>query len=361
MVLVGAGLVYKGSSFSAQQTNNPIKIGALLSQTGVAAAFGEEAHKSIQLAVDDINKNGGIDGRKVELYIEDDHTDPKEAVSGFQKLVSVDRVDAIVGGMFDFATQPLLPIADSSQTTLISPTNFYIPGDFKLTPYSFVMLPSFSSVIRELEGHIAKSNTQKLAVVHFKSVFGQEIVTTLSGVMQELGRPPVIDESYPQIGGNDFRTLILKLKQQNVDTVFLDMVVEDPLTFLRQARDLDFHPAVVGYNGLTDSFTDAGADKALIENATILDWEFSTPNFIEEYQAAYGAVPTKSADKSYAAVYILVQAVARSKDRAEVGQYVATHTFDTPLGKVQFNENHAVDSTPVKIETVKNGVLVPLK
>ncbi len=362
VVVIAAGGFFLYGDFTPQfALGNPIKIGALISQTGFAASFGEVAKHSMQLAVDEINKNGGIDGRMVELYVEDDATDPKQAVSGFQKLTSVDHVDGVIGGLFDFVAQPLFPLAQSSQAPLVTPTQPYIPGGFDLTDYSFTMLPEFGSIIRELKGYVQTHDTQKLAVVHFSSVFGKKIAATLNDVSQELGKGAIVDEQYTAIGQNDFRTTVLKLKTAGVDTVFLDMVDVDPVTFLTRCRELNYHPTIISYASLPDSFAAPDKDKSLMEGIVILDWEFSDPQFSKNYKARYGQEPTKSADKSYAAVYVLAEAIAKSQSRADVAGYLAAHSFDTPVGKVEFNSKHAVDSTPVRIVQIKNGTLVPLQ
>jgi branched-chain amino acid transport system substrate-binding protein len=311
----------------------------------------------VNLAVDEINNNGGVNGRMIKLYIEDDRTDPKQAVSAFRKLVDVDRVDGVIGGMFDFAVQPVFPIAESTQTPIISPTNFRIEGGFELNDYSYVMYPDFSKVIRELKGYLAKTGSQKLAVIHFNSVFGKEIAKTLGSVMAEMGKGPIIDESYNQIGGNDFKTTILKLKGRGVDTVFLDMVDVDPVNFLSRSRELGFSPNVISYEAIRDSFASVDADRSLLEGVVILNWEYGPEDFVKKYQERYEIDPVKSADKSYAAIYVLVQAIANTSSHDAVSPFIATNEFATPYGIISFNRDHAVETTPVRIDIIKDGQL----
>ncbi|MBI4087006.1 ABC transporter substrate-binding protein [Candidatus Kaiserbacteria bacterium] len=360
LVALGAWFAYNKKEPAAPTADTPIKIGAVLSLTGIAADFGEAAKKSMEIAVDEINRNGGISGRTVTLVIEDDRTDPKAAISAFKKLTDVDKVDAVVGGIFDFATIPLLPLADSAKVAFLAPTEMRIEGGLIPSEHSFVMMPDFSKVIRELKTYLAQNETKKLAVVHFKSVFGTQIATTLSEVMGELGRGPIVDESYNAIGANDFRTTVAKLKQQEVDTVFLDMVDIDPVTFLSRARELDYHPQVISYYGFTDSFAAQDRDKSLLEGAVILDWESSSPRFSELYEKRYDTPAVHSAEKSYMGIYVVANAVAATEKREEVAAYLASHSFETPSGTVTFNADHAVDSTTVKINVVKDGKLVPL-
>lgn len=349
---VGGGVI--------NQNSEKIKIGAVISLTGFAAPWGEYSRNGINLAVDEINRNGGIDGRKVEVIIEDDHTEGKDAVLAYNKLLSVDRVDAVIGGTFDFTAQPLLPLAESNKIALISPSNFRIPGSFELNDHSFVMLTNFSKVIRKLEAYVKKENVKKLAVIHFQSGFGNEIAKTLDLVMKEAGQEGIVNEEYAQIGNNDFKTAIAKLKAKNVDTVFLDMVDNDPVNFLTQAKQLNFRPRVIGYSGITDSFTRM-EDKTLLEGVVILNWEISSEKFREIYFNKYASEPAKSADKSYAAVYVLVNAIAKTSSRDEVAKYIKDNTFKILGNDIKFTDDHTVENIDVEIGVIKDGQFVKVE
>ena len=348
------------NSKSKVADNNPITIGAVLSLTGDAAPGGEYAKKGIDLAVKEINDKGGMHGRPVIVLIEDDHTDPKQTVSAYAKLKDVNKVEGVVGGVFDFVAQPMLPLALSNKLAFISPATFRIEGGLDLNEQSFVIMPDFKVVIRNLKEYLSKNNTEKLAVVHFKSTFGNEIAKTVDRVQKELGKSGIVDESYNQIGNNDFRTTIAKLKSQGVDTVFLDMVAGDPVNFLSRAKEMNFHPTFISYNGIIDSFAQE-TDKSLLENVIVLNWEVSSPAFIERYSTVYGAEPAKSAVKYYDSIYVMANAIAKSNDTAHVAQYIADNKFVTPNSTVSFTKDHTVENTPVKIQVIKNGKLVDWK
>ena len=352
VALVAIGI----STANNKGSNETIKIGATVSLTGFAAPWGEYAKNGLQLAVKNINEKGGIKGKKVELIIEDDHTDGKDAVTAYNKLVSLDKVQGVIGGVFDFTAQPLIPLAQSNKLTLIS-KNFRIAGGFDLNDQSFVMLPDFSKVIRELKGYIQKENIKNLAVVHFQSTFGNEIAKTLDAVMKENGQKGIVNEEYAKIGDNNFRTTIAKLKSQGVEAVFLDMVGNDPVNFLVQSKQLGFKPKFISYNGVTDSFAEE-TDKSLLEGIVILNWEISSSEFTKLYKAEYNLEPTKSADKYFDAVYVLANAIANSSDQTQVASYISKNSFTTPNGTLKFTSDHAVETVPVEIQVIKSGVAV---
>jgi len=358
IIIVIGVFISRSSNNTSQSNNNPIKIGAVLSLTGFAAPWGEYAKDGIDLAVKNINASGGINGRQVQVTFEDDATDGKQAVSAFNKLISIDHVQGVIGGVFDFTAQPLIPLALNNKITFISPSNFRIAGGFDLNDQSFVMLTDFNKTIQKLEPYLASSSIKKLAVVHYQSTFGSEISKTLNSVMTDLGRGGAIDAPYPSLGITDWKTTIIKLKSEGVDAVFLDMVGNDPLTFLRQAKQLGFAPQVISYNGIRDAFTNP-SDQSLLSNVTILNWEVTTPAFADMYKQAYGTEATKSADKYFEAVYVLAQSIANSYDTAGVAGYIASTTFTTPNGVVSFTPDHAVKDTNVEIQVMRGGVAVP--
>jgi branched-chain amino acid transport system substrate-binding protein len=358
IVLVIVGLSRK--SAPAVTTKEPIKIGAVISLTGFAAPWGEYSKNGIDLAVKNINEKGGINGRTVEVVFEDDHTDAKDAVTAYSKLVNIDHVDGVIGSIFDFTSQPLLPLAETNKTALLVPEVFRIPGAFEPNEQSFVMYPEFSKTLHALKDYLATDKVKKLAVVHFQSGYGKEIAKLLDALQKENGKSGIIDEEYAKIGGNDFRTTIAKLKSQNVDTVFLDMVGDDPLNFLVQAKQLGFKPTIISYNGLTDAFTNE-KDKSLLEGVVIINWEITSPAFEEMYKAAYTVEPTKAADKSFDAVYVLANAIANTTDKTQVANYIAKNKFTTPNSAIIFTADHAVENIPVVINVIKNGVQVPFK
>jgi hypothetical protein len=153
IVLMVVGVVVWNVQKSSQTGTAyaPIKIGAIISETGVAASFGEMAHKGIELAAKEINANGGMGGRMVEIIYEDDRTDPKAAAGAYQKLTGIDNVDGIIGSNFDFVSQPIFALAKTGDTVVISPSNPRIAGSFDTNSHAFVMMTDFDNVMRRIQ------------------------------------------------------------------------------------------------------------------------------------------------------------------------------------------------------------------
>ncbi len=356
ILIVGVSLL--GKKAPNPTSGEPVKIGAVLSFTSFAAPWGESAKKGIDLAVKMINKDGGIDGRPVEVIYEDDQTDGKTAVTAYNKLVKVDKVSGIIGSVFDFNTQPLLPLAESDKIALITPSNFRIDGGFELGEHSFTMLINFDDMIRSYTEFLGQDKIKKLAVVHYTSTWGVEITKTIAEIMASYGKAKPIEEVYTQLGGNDFRTTILKLKAADVDTVFLDTLDEDTVNFLKRSKELGFKPTFITYTGALEVFNNQ-QDKSLIEGVSLVNWEISSPEFNKLYKDAYGVLPDKSADKAFDALYVMAHAIAASPDASAVATYIANNSFKTPNTTVRFISDHTVASTSIEIQTVVGGKLAP--
>lgn len=368
MVLIVVGISSNNGGPSGPgvtSTTEPIRIGANISLTGVASDFGQMSKKAMDLAVEEINAKGGVDGRKVELYVEDDQTDPKTAVSAYRKLVDVNKAQAVIGGLFDFTAQPLLPLAEKDKVTFISPINFVIDNVFEMNSHTFVMYPRFDQVVSELDSVIASKNIHKLGMIRFDSGFSQSIQDTLKGIMAKQGGQFTV-ETYKAIGSSDFRTNIVKLsdkslKDNKIEAVFLDMLDFDIAKYLGDAKNLGFNKQIIAYTTLRDALKNEKVNKADLEGAIMLDWEIPSADFIKAFEVRYGEVPRRGANKSYDAVYVLAEAIAHSNNSDEVTKYMETHMFKTKGGQFVFGSNHATAKTAVKVFEVKGGELVEIK
>lgn len=364
LIAVALGLVLifnvgnkQGGTLS--KSAKPIKIGAMISLTGVAADFGNMSKKAMDLAVEEINKNGGIDGRPVELYIEDDQTTPQGSVSAYQKLVGIQNADAVIGGIFDFTAQPIFALAQKDKKVFISPVNFQIDGSFEMNDYSFVLYPKFNQVISQLDSVIADNKINNLAMIRYKSGFGESIEHTLANIMKDKGTFNV--ESYAAIGSSDFRTNILKLVDKKPTAVFLDMLDFDIVKYLEVAENLNFKPQLIAYTTMRDVFNNQKVDKSKIEDAIMIDWEVPSDEFVKRFEKKYGEKPRRGANKSYDAIYILAESIAKSKNAEEIPKYIESNIFKTVNGDTSFSAKHSAKDTPINIYKIKGGEMVMVK
>jgi len=222
-----------------------IKIGVTLPLTGYAASYGEDARRGVELAVDQTNAAGGIKGQKIQLVIEDDAGAGKVGVAATQKLVSIDKVPVIIGGMMSSVALPASQIARSNKIVYLSTTSSHpdltSPGGFIYRLASSTAAQSSTAV--EFSVHVLKAKT---AVGLFAaSESGLVASKTIETGFEKQGGKWFASEKF-QTGATDFRTQLAKLKAHNADILFISATHKEAAQIFRQMVELNFKPKVMG-------------------------------------------------------------------------------------------------------------------
>ena len=362
VLIIGAYVVVGKNNNSVGVEKETIKIATILSETGFAAAFGENAKLGALLATEEINNNGGIKGRKIELISEDDQTDPKTAVGLYKKVTSVDGVDAVIGSTFDFIVNPLFEEAKKGNAVVVTPTSPRIAGAIDTNKNSFTMLSDFSEIVHTLDGYLTKTPYQKMAVIHYTSAFGTEITKTINAIGEKNGREAVIEETYNEFGIGDWTPYILKMKKDGVDLVFADMLGTDYLKFATQAKQLGLNAQLVTHMDVREGLKDTSSDLSVLENTVVLNWDVlgNDAVFNAKFTEKYGREADHFAAQAYVAVYVLGNAIGKAETKEDIPKVLESETFATPLGSFSFTKDHTGE-TNVAIQVIRDGKLVSLQ
>lgn len=227
-----------------------VKVGVIAPLTGELATYGERQKNAFVLASEEINKAGGIDGKKLTLVIEDSKTTPAGAVSAAQKLINVDRVPVIIGETASSLTLAISPIAEKAKIVLLTPIssndNISEAGDyiFRLAPYDSLQSVIVAKWFKDLGYNTA-------AVLYINNDYGKGLNDSFVREFQKQGGKVVISEA---IGSakRDFRTQLAKIKNAAPDAIFSPLYPEEAGVMLRQKKQLGIDIPVVG----TDPFHD---------------------------------------------------------------------------------------------------------
>lgn len=188
-----------------------VKIGVIHSATGTLAPFGEPVGQGLQLALEEINAAGGVKGKKVELVIEDDGSDPQRAVKAFEKLASTDKVVAIIGPTSADATRATAPLAQRFGIVQVTPTAH--EADLADLPNTFVMFPTVEQVSERVAKTIAgKFKAKKVAIINPANKWGEQSTAAMRRSLTEAGAQVVAAETF-QEGSEDFNTTLAKIKR----------------------------------------------------------------------------------------------------------------------------------------------------
>lgn len=372
LVLIVGGLVVYGSKGGDDKevaSKEPIKIGVLAPLTGDGAVYGEPARNLYQMVVDDINAAGGINGQTLTLVVEDGKCNGKDATSAVQKLIEVDKVQVIVGGICSGETIPSVAIAEAKKVVMFSP-GASSPDLTGISPYFFRNYPSDAAQGRVLaEVAFNQKKWKTVAFLQEQTEYAVGIYKSFSSTFEALGGKVIKEETAS--GSTDFRSQLTKLKAAKADALFVD--TQTPAMSARvfkQMQDLKWKPAIL-LNDVTGGDPATVAEyKDLLEGALtaqVLSDE-SNPKLQKmatDYVAKYGAeVPYKSsyAPTEYDALYIIRDAIlAVGYDGEKIAQWSRTiKDWDGASGKV------TIESTGDRIgghtaEVIKDGKAEVLK
>lgn len=343
LIVVVAIVVWKGR----QATNiEDITIGALLPLTGDAAVYGKSLRTGAALAVEEINSESGINGKRLDVVYEDTQADPKTAVSAFRKLLTVDRPALVIGDMFSHTTLAVAPVAQDAGVVLLSPTASAqaIP---KVGDCIFTIYPSDS-----YDGKFLAENMPTIlpGATNIALVYAQaEAMVTCKDAFVAALKPPshvVLQEAIPP-ETRDIRPLLLNVSRAAPDAVLVAAFLPETALCVRMAREQGLDIPFAGVSTCYDPklFQLAGpAVDGLVFSAPYFDPEQNSPrvaNFVSAYQHAYGNPPDVWAAYGYDSVHIAAVALA-SNTKPLQDALLAMAPFEGVTGRTAFNNDGSV-------------------
>ena len=349
----------------SKESGDTIKVGANFELTGNVANYGNATIEGLQLAIDEANEAGGINGKKIELVSVDDKSEAAESINAATKLISDDDVKVIVGpattGLVLAETQtatdakvPIIaPCATSPEATV---------ENGKVKPYVFR-----SCFIDPQQGEVmatfaAKDLKAKTAVIYVdnSSDYSKNLAKVFKENFEAAGGKVVMEEAFLQ-KDQDFKATLTKLKTANADVMFVPAYYEEVGKIVKQAREMGINSAILGTDGWDDTkvVDIAGADAL---NNTFFSTHYSEKDaevqgFIEAYKKKYNRAPNVFAALGYDAGKMLVDALKRagSGDTEKIREALeATKDLKVGTGTISMDKNHNPIKTAVILE-MKNG------
>ncbi len=290
-----------------------IRVGQISALSGFGSDVGQEERNGALLAVEYVNKNGGVGGRKIEMISEDVSIDKlKVTSSAIQKLVNVDKVLAIVGPQWDDSASIAVPLSQDLKIPIISPNSSPQVEEKISSPYFFGTFYSDEVGIKTILKFAKDKGYKRIAIVEPANFGFWKYTSDLMKKHAEDYGVKIVGEEYGNdLGNTDYKTLIAKAKQSNPDAVFGSYADLECL-FIQQAKNQ-------GLNAPLLSNESAGTPKALANCAPTLEGflYFSTPGqdskyteFEKAYTARFGSKPlSPSAVTSYDAMLVTAEAM----------------------------------------------------
>jgi branched-chain amino acid transport system substrate-binding protein len=337
-------------------SSNEIVVGEVGSMTGSEATFGISTHHGIELATKEINAAGGVKGKTFKILSMDNQGKPDESATAVTKLITQDKVFAVLGEVASSRSLAMAPIAQQYQVPMVSPssTNPKVTqvGDYIfrvcfIDPFQGTVMARFSLDTLKLK---------KVAILRdVKNDYSVGLADFFSDTFQKGGGEVVIDQSY-SAGDIDFKSQLTAIRSKNPQAIFVPGYYTEVGLIARQARELGVKVPLMGGDGWdSPKLTEIGGkavDGSYFSNHySSEDKSPHIQSFIAAYKAAYGEIPDGLAAMGYDAMKVFADAVSRSTllSREAVKNALSqTKDYQGVTGKISIDgERNAIKSAVV--------------
>ena len=306
-------------SGSSDSKSDVFKIGGIGPMTGDAAAYGEAVDNGAKLAVEEINKNGGINGKQVEFKTEDDQADAEKAVNAYNTLKDW-GMQILMGTVTSGSCTAVASETDSDHMFQITPSGTAVES---VQDHDNVFRLCFSDPEQGTKSaeYIAKNKlATKIAVIYNSSdVYSNGIYTNFAAEAKKEGLDVVAAEAFTADNKTDFSVQIQKAKDAGAELVFLPIYYQEASLILAQANKVGFTPKWFGCDGMDGILDLDGFDASLAEDLMFLTpftanaTDEATQKFVADYKEAFGDTPIQFAADAYDCVYV-IKAAAEKED-----------------------------------------------
>ena len=354
------------SACSAAQPGEPteILIGEYGSLTGTTATFGISTRNGIDMAVDEVNKAGGLLGKQVRVIVEDDQGKPEEAQTVVTKLITSDRVVALLGEVASSRSLAAAPVAQQSGIPMISPssTNPKVTevGDYIfrvcfIDPFQGLVMAKFAANTLKIKNAAVLRDIKNDYSVGLANVFVENF--------KMMGGTIVSDESYSE-GDTDFSAQLTSLKSRNPEAIFVPGYYTEVGLIARQAKKLGLNVPLLGGDGWdSPKLVEIGGvdinGSYFSNHYSVEDPSPAIQKFVADYKARFNEVPDALAGLAYDSAMVLFDAMRRANttEPAKVRDAIAqTKGFAGVTGLITIDaQRNAVK--PAVVLQVKDGRL----
>jgi len=357
-------VVVISTAFATANAAEMVKVGLLAPLTGFAAADGASVKNSVDLAVEKVNKAGGLLGKKIELVTYDDRADAKEAVALAQKLIQQDKVVGLVAGSYSMPTRAVAPLFQDEGLPLVAAYAIH-PDVTKAGDFNFR-----NGFLGAVEGRAAAYTAvellkaKKIALLTSDNDFGRTLAEGFNEYLSKFAKGKaevVIALTYP-MQEKDFKPYLSKIKEVNPDVIFSSGYYFQTGPVLKQARELGMQTQIIGEEGADSPKTleiagDAAEGFVIVTNLNRDDKRPFVQEFLKEYESRFKIQPDMVGASAYDAFMILCDGIKRAKstDGKTVRDAIAaTKDYDGLTGVIKgFNKGEVVKE--VQVQQVKGG------
>lgn len=348
---------------AAARGAEPIKLGEIAPLTGKEAAFGQQAHRGVLMAIDEINARGGVLGRPLMIVSEDNQSKPGDSATVAKKLVSREKVVALICTGTSSNALEVAPLAQASRVPLMATTatapevtekRSYVFRSCFIDPFQGAVLAKFSTASLKARRIAVLTSVSSSYSVGLSKVFRERLIA--------LGGEIALEQKYAE-GDKDFRAQLTAIKAASPDAIAVTGFYTEAALICKQARDLGLTMPIFGGDGWEAPELIQIGGKA-VENtyyASHYSSASSAPEvreFVEKYRARFnGETPDSMAPLAYDAIRIIAEAITRAGTTdgpALRDALAATKDFPGVTGRTTIDPQRNASKSAVML-TVKDG------
>ncbi len=358
-IFSSAACVNKGGN-STTSTGDTIKVGVYGDTTGATSSFGQSTKNGIQLAFEEINAAGGVNGKKLEMLFEDDQGTPEKAKTVISKLINQDKVVAVLGEVASSNSLAAAPVAQEARIPMITPssTNPKVTevGDY-ISRVCFID-PFQGSVMAKFAANTLKAKTAAILGDN-SSDYSKGLTKFFEEEFTKLGGKVITKQTYAQ-KDQDFKAQLTQMRDQKPDVIYVPGYYGEVAIIAKQARELGMTQPLLGGDGWdSPELWKLGGDA--LKNSYISNhYSADNPapeiqNFVKAYTAKFKVAPDSLAALAYDSAKVLADAIKRAggtESNALKNAINATKDFPGVTGKITLDASR---------NAVKSAVVLELK
>ncbi len=347
------------NSSKNNESERTVKIGAILPLTGNLASYGVDTRKAVELAVEQLNNQGGLNGKKIIVVFEDSQGQSSKAVNICKKLIEIDKVIGILGPITSPEVLSISPLANRGKVPIISPSSTSVDisnaGEyvFRTINADNIETIAFSKFVK------SRFNNLRIAIIANQAAGTLSYANSFEKYYNDLDHK-VIDKVLFQENIIDFKNIIQKALQNNPDALYISGVSQDIGLIAKQIREANKDVQLLSYQ--------SAEDERVLELAgtAINDMYYSSTSlpegyigdvrmeFMKEFNKSYGNYPGIFACEIYDATNILLNAYGNSNGQDDfIERLNKTNNYKGTSGIITFDENGDVNK-PISIWRYKN-------
>jgi branched-chain amino acid transport system substrate-binding protein len=357
LVLGGFLIASNITGFLTITDKDSIKIGVISSQTGVGSYLGQQQIRGFEIALEEINNNGGINGQEIKLIFEDSKSEAKEGVNVANKLINIDEVKYIIGDSWNDTTVAIVPMINEKEIIMMSPvTNL---NQLSQNDFFFRTMPTTKEMVTKTAYFLeTELNVKKIGVIYPGTAFSQEHLDDL----REYFKDSDVEIFSEKVEGSDYSSQLTKLKSKEVEVIYNLHFTGLLGSVMEQAKKQDLEVIWVSHFGaenniLITEFRDVsdGVYYPYPYNSENIDLSH---NFIKSYYEKYNEYPDNTAVNAYDTLKILSMALEESKDTKEIKRYLENlKDYKGAGGVFSFDENGDVKKEII-MKQIKDGEFI---